>query len=72
MKLVAPGIAHGPRTVDIWQLKRIFATDKMRDRGGLLAEVILAERDQMAATDFLAKVETWLTLVAKEDSAGLG
>ena len=52
-------------SVSIVRLKQF-----VRDKSGedLLAQVILAERDELTATEFLAKLETWLIL-AKEGSA---
>jgi hypothetical protein len=56
----------GARPVDLERLKRFVSEELPRD--WILRDIVLRERDIVSATEFCAKSEIWLALLAKEGS----
>jgi len=55
-----------PRRINIRRLKDFVFTEL--SRSWILREIILSERDELDASEFVAKAEIWLKLVKGKDS----
>lgn len=54
-----------PRIINIRPLKQ-FAVEKLRAHS-VLRDVLLAEKDEMSSVEFVAKMQTWLFLVQRQE-----
>ena len=58
---------HVAGTVNILRLKK-FAAENLPPQSAL-RDLLLQEKDQIPAAEFLAKLQVWLTLLRRKDEA---